>query len=912
MNRAGAPTSSPVSRRPRSRLSASDRGRGLRRGLFGGLAAMIATTVLAIGAAPALAAPWQCDAYGYLFQAVDGVTYEIVQVDLATGEQRLIGSTPSATNAVGYNVLDDFFYGMRRLSAVGDPERWGLVRIHDDGSVDDLPLPTGPGGTVDENVAYPIGEVDENGHYWLKTGPTWYEIDLTTPTPTVLRSGSATPPLPVLQPGNDWSWIDGALYSVGQSAGAAQTYLLRFTPTGGYENLGEIPLPGAGIGATFTDASGYLYASQNATNDVYRVDPRTLQTIRASVGRAPAPGNDGARCADAVIPTITVRKTVDGRVRAADQFTVGLVEDTGRALDSATTSGAGTTASTTNWPVSQGRTYTITDAMAPGSASPLGEYVQSIVCTDANGRVVATGGGAPSWTLLAGEATFYTCTVTNRSSSDLALEKSASPSPVVPGRAVTYRVTVRNDGPSTATNVRVVDRLPEGVSFASADAGCTQADGTVTCTSASLAPGASQTFTIVTRAASSLEHCPLNTATVSSDVADPNPANNVAEACPPLRGEVDLSIRKTASQPQVTPGGQVMYTLVVRNHGPSDDAGVRVVDPMAPGLSLQLADPSQGSCTTTGNRLACNLGRLVAGGSAQVLVTAQAPTTLGDVTNTSVVSGDREETNPRNNQDSATISVVPGPLAQFDLEVTKTASVRRPVIGQSVRYRVVVVNRGPQAAPNASVVDTLNVPGTVVSVRSTQGRCTRRLPMDCELGTIAAGSRVTITVVVKHREIGCNQRNAASAVADGTDVAPASNLDVTRLCVRAVPLTIRKVAGRGTVRAGESLTYTIRVSNRSRGEARRVRVCDRLPAGLVFVSARPRARLSGGQRCWTIRRLGARGSRTFRVTVRALPGASGRLTNRATARSPDARATARASRAVRVVAGDVAAGGVTG
>jgi hypothetical protein len=82
--------------------------------------------------------------------------------------------------------------------------------------------------------------------------------------------------------------------------------------------------------------------------------------------------------------------------------------------------------------------------------------------------------------------------------------------------------------------------------------------------------------------------------------------------------------------------------------------------------------------------------------------------------------------------------------------------------------------------------------------------------------------------------------------------------------------------------------------------ARNVRVCDRPSSGLRLVSSKPRARRSGSQRCWRIKRLGARKSRTYRVTARAARGANGRLVNRATGTSPDARqATARAGVRVR-------------
>lgn len=49
------------------------------------------------------------------------------------------------------------------------------------------------------------------------------------------------------------------------------------------------------------------------------------------------------------------------------------------------------------------------------------------------------------------------------------------------------------------------------------------------------------------------------------------------------------------------------------------------------------------------------------------------------------------------------------------------------------------------------------------------------------------------------------------------------------------------------------------------------------------MSSSPRAKLSKGQTCWTIKSLGAGHSKTITVLARALPGASGNLTNQATA-----------------------------
>jgi uncharacterized repeat protein (TIGR01451 family) len=500
---------------------------------------------------------------------------------------------------------------------------------------------------------------------------------------------------------------------------------------------------------------------------------------------------------------------------------------------------------------------------------------------------------------------------------DVEIEKSTAAT-VVAGEEATYELKVTNHGPNTATNVKVSDPLPSALSFVSASSGCAQANGTVTCSIASLANGASQTFTVKANVSSSADSCAdvRNTATVTNDVTDPDLTNNSSSVCD-LERRSNLSMTKTASSGQVAHGGQVMYTLVVKNNGPSDAANVKVTDPMAAGLSLVSAKPSQGFCSTTGGKVSCNMGTLQAGGSAQVLVTATVTAPAGScgtnaIKNTAKVTSDSNDPDPANNSDSAQVCVTPDPPpTAFDLVSAKTASSKSVYVGQPLTYTVTVTNKGPAAAPAAKVTDTLNHAASVVSVKASQGSCTKSIPMTCQLGSISAGGKVTITVKVKLRDSGCKQRNAASATGAGTDSNPANNMAAVDVCAKPVPLRLTKVADRASVRAGGTMGYTIHVSNPSAGEAKDAKVCDKLPSGLVYVSSKATAKFSNGQYCWTIKTLGAHESESFRITVRALGSASGDRVNRATASATGAK-TARAKDPVRVLGARASGGGVTG
>ena len=112
---------------------------------------------------------------------------------------------------------------------------------------------------------------------------------------------------------------------------------------------------------------------------------------------------------------------------------------------------------------------------------------------------------------------------------DVSLTGTGSPNPVTVGGVVTYVLSARNDGPSTATNVMVSNALPAGTSFLSAttsQGSCTQSNGIIACRVGSLVNGGSATLriTVAANATGSLN----NQFGVTHDSADPNPLNNTA------------------------------------------------------------------------------------------------------------------------------------------------------------------------------------------------------------------------------------------------------------------------------------------------------------------------------------------------------------------------------------------------
>jgi uncharacterized repeat protein (TIGR01451 family) len=111
---------------------------------------------------------------------------------------------------------------------------------------------------------------------------------------------------------------------------------------------------------------------------------------------------------------------------------------------------------------------------------------------------------------------------------DLSVDKADSPDPVSTDAMLTYTVDVANAGPDPAENVVLTDDIPGGVEFltASATAGtCERQGGRVVCALGTIASGASVTATIevrVKKKKGTIE----NSASIASDTADPNSAND--------------------------------------------------------------------------------------------------------------------------------------------------------------------------------------------------------------------------------------------------------------------------------------------------------------------------------------------------------------------------------------------------
>ena len=223
---------------------------------------------------------------------------------------------------------------------------------------------------------------------------------------------------------------------------------------------------------------------------------------------------------------------------------------------------------------------------------------------------------------------------------DLAISKSVSPDPIVPGTNATYTIEVTNNGPSD-TAALVTDALPAELSFSSAaGATCTASGSAVTCDLGTLDPGRTVAFTITVAVDPTATGTIDNNATVTGNAPDPDPANDTVTISTPSVPAVDLEITKTATSTHYEPGGPLTFEITVVNHGPSSAAGARVTDPLPPTLT-DATWTCDANCTPSSGTGSVDTTVTLAPGAGSVITVAAtvAPGTTGVVVNVASVEG---------------------------------------------------------------------------------------------------------------------------------------------------------------------------------------------------------------------------------------------------------------------------------
>jgi uncharacterized repeat protein (TIGR01451 family) len=259
-------------------------------------------------------------------------------------------------------------------------------------------------------------------------------------------------------------------------------------------------------------------------------------------------------------------------------------------------------------------------------------------------------------------------TTVQSANAELSITKSTISTTATPGAAVAYTIAVTNNGPNPAATAVMNDALPATLLFQSiaAPAGFTCATpapgttGTINCTAATLASGATATFTLNVTIANSSSGAVSNTATASSATPDSNAGNNSATASltAPPAPSADLSISKSTAATSVPAGGTLNYTISVTNNGPSAATSVVMTDVLPASLRYASITPGAGfTCMTpavgSSGTITCTAATMASGVTATfALSTTVSPTATGSISNSASIASATTDPTPGNSSSS--------------------------------------------------------------------------------------------------------------------------------------------------------------------------------------------------------------------------------------------------------------------
>ena len=358
------------------------------------------------------------------------------------------------------------------------------------------------------------------------------------------------------------------------------------------------------------------------------------------------------------------------------------------------------------------------------------------------------------------------------------------------GDNVTYTVTVTNDGNADAKAVVVRDVLGKDLKFVSATGTYTfdEATNTITWT-VDVDAGKTETFTVVATV--------INYGNVTNSLVVGNKTFNKNVTVP------EITPDKTVDNENPNFGDNLTYTVTVKNEGNGNATDVIIVDNLGKGLEYV---SSTGNYDNKTNTITWKVD--LASGETKTFTVVAKIVGYTDVTNEVTVG----------NKTSAVTVNIPEIIPAKDVNNTT------PNFGDKVEYTITVNNNANKDAKQVVIVDTLGK-GLKFINASHNGKydeSTRTITWIIDLG---AGESAVFSVNAAVEAYG----NIPNTVSVG-DKSSSVNIAVPEI----IP---GKSVDVENPNFGDTVTYTVVVTNNGVGDAKQVVVRDILDKGLKFVKA---------------------------------------------------------------------------
>ncbi|WP_316841718.1 gliding motility-associated C-terminal domain-containing protein [Pedobacter gandavensis] len=441
------------------------------------------------------------------------------------------------------------------------------------------------------------------------------------------------------------------------------------------------------------------------------------------------------------------------------------------------------------------------------------------------------------------------------------------------GENITYRLEIKNTGPSDAQNLLIADQLPLGITnlqWTTATSGTATVISGVTGTGNSLSlrgniPAGNGNIILV-MVTGKVDPDFTGTQLVNTFTVDPlepgNPTVTSNITTTLINKTADLQISKTGPATAIA-GRTVNYTITVNNVGPSNTSNASIVDQVPAGITgvSWTATAQNGAVINTnpasGSTNSINILAAIPANSGTVTINVSGtidPGFTGSIlTNTATATPEVGVIDPT----PATSTVVTAISRSANVRITKSGPANITA-GEPITYTLRIVNDGPSFATGVLIRDLF--PGTIPNFPVTSVSWTAQALTGAALNGGAANNMVTgsgdvafsadipsktgvVEVIIKGTvspaATGAFVNTATALLPAGSQVADpdlgSNTSSVTTAVVVETNLAVSK-SGPSKINIGDPITYTIEIKNNGLSNITDAAITDVVPNSVAVSS----------------------------------------------------------------------------
>ncbi|WP_033688467.1 beta strand repeat-containing protein, partial [Bacillus cereus] len=464
---------------------------------------------------------------------------------------------------------------------------------------------------------------------------------------------------------------------------------------------------------------------------------------------------------------------------------------------------------------------------------------------------------------LASRSTTSNPVSTQINSGEIALVKSVDKTFATIGDTLSYSISLSNPGNVTSQNIIFTDVLPEGTTFISGtltnDSGTQQIGNPATGIQiGNINPGSTATIVINALVTNIPSINPIsNFSSVQfAHVVDPSQPSvsqtNLSNTVSTTIKSAILTTTKSADKSVISVGDTITYTTTITNTGNTAAANIKFTSAIPANTTFIPNSVTINGVQQSGVQpaLGVNIPNIAPGET--VTVTFQVnvlsvPSSSSIMGNDTILYSYTVDPNGTPVTTSTSTNIVTNPVLDAIITMVKSVDQTLVTLGDTITYTILLTNTGNTNATNITFTDLIPNGTTFITDSVTIDGITQiglNPNTGITIGAIAPNSSISIAFQVTATSTPVQNPIANSATASYTFNAdpnvPIVSRTVTSNTVfttinTATILSLKQV-DKSFSRIGDTLTYTVALTNNGNSSAQNVIFTDTIPSGTAFIA----------------------------------------------------------------------------